>query len=183
MDSVINRKEVGEFALGVLLLAWDWGSRGPPMGEWGRGWARRKNSARWTERTPQLPLHPQHPLLWNQILSLRGRRLSRKSHEGRTAGHTAGSGRECPGLLVLSEKSRSPLVGPRCSDDDCADLHRDKRRLLSTESPFSHTYLLYLSLLDAFTFLSHHMLQLARDNFWKSYTTVEGLFLLHGKAS
>lgn len=156
------------------------------MGEWGCGRARRKNSARWTERTPQLPLHP-HPLLWNQILSLWSRRLNRKSHEGRTADHATGSGGECPGLLVLSEKSRSLLVGPLCSDDDCADLHRDKRRLLSTESPLSHSYILYPSLLDAFTFLSHHMLRLAHDNFWKSNTRVEVrstevFFLSHGKA-
>lgn len=75
--------------------------------------------------------------------------------------------------MVLSKKSRSLLVGPRRSDDDCADLHRDKHRLLSTESPLSHSYILYLSLLDAFTFLSHHMLRLAHDNFWKSSTTVE----------
>lgn len=84
-----------------------------------------------------------------------------------------GSGGECPGLLVLSKKSRSLLVGPRRSDDDCADLHRDKRRLLSTESPLSHSYILYPSWLDAFTFLSHHMLRLAHDKFWNSNTTVE----------
>lgn len=89
---VINKEEVGEFALGVLLLVWDRGGRGPP---WETGAV--------DGREGKIVLggqgdHPHSPLLWNQILSLWGRWLNRKSHEGRAADHMEGSGGEWRGV-------------------------------------------------------------------------------------
>lgn len=165
MESVRNRKEVGELALGVLISV-RLREQGPTQGRW-KLWMS-KEEKQWEvdkENTPHPPCC-EIKFTHSEVVGSTGRVTITKDTNSAAGGAS--------GLLVGQsfQEDSTPLFGHHCLDDDCADLCRDICRLLNDESPVSQCWILYLSFSNAFHshVTAHAQMGLSPGSWiWKHY--------------
>lgn len=151
MKPLRNRKVVGELALGVFGLLWDWGRGGPPKGGGSCGWERRReNIQRWTEERvrvgmrwvrkgqcrkkdpppPPPPAVKSNSLTHSEVVSLSERVTITKdssSSSGSGSGRSGAVGSvRAFGWVMLPRRNKPPslFLAYHCLDNDCADFSR-----------------------------------------------------------